>query len=130
MSDQCGISRNREQLSDAIRRIPQMREAFWNEVGVPGEGAELNQSLEHAGRLSDFYEFAELMCQDALNRDESCGCHFREEHQTAEGEALRNDEQFANVSVWEYQGEDKPAQLHSEPLSFDAIPLAQRNYKT
>ncbi len=130
MSDQCGISRNREELSDAIRRIPQMREAFWNEVGVPGEGAELNQSLEHAGRLSDFYEFAELMCQDALNRDESCGCHFREEHQTAEGEALRNDEQFANVSVWEYQGEDKPAQLHSEPLSFDAIPLAQRNYKT
>ncbi len=130
MIDQCGISRNREQLGDAMRRIPELRDAFWAEVGIPGGGQELNQSLEHGGRLTDFFEFADLMCQDALERDESCGCHFREEHQTKEGEALRDDENFAHVSVWQYQGEGAAPKLHREPLEFDAIPLAQRNYKT
>ena len=130
MIDPCGISRNREQLGDAMRRIPELRDAFWAEVGIPGGGQELNQSLEHGGRLTDFFEFADLMCQDALKRDESCGCHFREEHQTKEGEALRDDENFAHVSVWQYQGDGAAPKLHREPLEFDAIPLAQRNYKT
>ena len=96
----------------------------------PGNGQHLNQTLEHAGRLADFLEFAEIMCRDALARDESCGCHLREEHQTPEGEALRNDEQFANVSVWEYQGEDREPVLHHEELQFRQLQPTQRNYKT
>jgi len=130
MINQCGISRNQEGLGQAIEKIPQMKEEFWNNLSVPGSDDQVNQSLEHAGRLSDFYDFAELMCRDALHRDESCGCHFREEHQTAEGEALRNDENFANVSAWQYRGDDREAELYQEPLEFEAAPLAQRNYKT
>lgn len=130
MIDQCGISRTKAGLEDALQKIPAMREAFWHDISVPGTDEHVNQALEHAGRLSDFYEFAELMCRDALHRDESCGCHFREEHQTPEGEALRNDDQFANVSAWQYRGEDTPADLYREPLEFEAAPLAQRNYKT
>jgi len=130
MLDKCGISRNRAGLEEALRRIPELREAFWKEVRVPGGESDMNPSLEHAGRVADFLEFAELMCLDALTRDESCGCHFREEHQTPEGETQRNDQEFANVSVWEFQGEGSPPELHKEPLSFEALPLAQRNYKT
>ena len=107
-----------------------MKNEFWSHLSVPGSDDQVNQALEHAGRLSDFYDFAELMCRDALHRDESCGCHFREEHQTAEGEALRNDDDFANVSAWQYRGEDQEAELYQEPLEFEAAPLAQRNYKT
>ncbi|MCP4904374.1 MAG: FAD-binding protein, partial [bacterium] len=130
MMDECGISRNADGLNDAIAKIPELRDRFWNEVRVPGTGEQFNQSLEHAGRLADFLEFAELMCHDALDRDESCGCHFREEHQTEDGETLRNDEDFAHVSVWEHKGVGQPPALHKEPLEFDALPLAQRNYKT
>ena len=90
----------------------------------------MNQSLEHAGRVADFLDFGELMCRDALLRDESCGCHLREEHQTPEGEAKRNDEDFSFVSVFEHKGDGVAPELHKEPLSFDALPLATRNYKS
>ena len=130
MMDECGITRNEAGLRDAIEKIHELRERFWREVRVPGSGASFNQSLEQAGRLADFLEFAELMCHDALDRDESCGCHFREEHQTEEGEAMRDDANFSHVSVWEHQGNDKEPVMHKEPLSFEALPLAQRNYKT
>ena len=130
MIDYCGISRNKQGLEKALSKIPQMKEEFWAHLSVPGSDDQVNQALEHAGRLSDFYDFANLMCRDALHRDESCGCHFREEHQTPEGEALRNDDDFANVSAWQYRGEDHEAELYQEPLKFEAAPLAQRNYKT
>jgi succinate dehydrogenase / fumarate reductase flavoprotein subunit len=130
MWNNCGISRNEESLREGLKRIPELREEFWNNVRVVGKGPELNQSLEHAGRLADFLEFGELMCLDALKRDESCGCHFREEHQTEESEALRNDEEFAHVSVFEYKGEGEQPELTKEPLNFKALPLATRNYKT
>ena len=100
-----------------------------SDLKLPDSPDRLNPSLEHAGRLADFLEFGELMCRDALERNESCGGHFREEYQTAEGEALRDDENFAHVAVWEFRG-DQPAQRHVEPLVFSALPLAQRNYKT
>ena len=106
--DKCGMARNAAGLREAIARIPQLREEFWNDVNVPGDGVTFNQSLERAGRVADFLEFGELMCRDALARDESCGGHFREEHQTADGEALRDDENFADVFAWEYQGDEKP----------------------
>jgi len=130
MMNECGITRNEAGLKDALEKIPELRDRFWKEIRVPGSGEEFNQSLEHAGRLADFLEFAELMCHDALDRDESCGCHFREEHQTEDGETQRNDEDFANVSVWEHQGVGQAPVLHKEPLEFEALPLAQRNYKT
>ena len=110
--------------------MPRIRERFWTDLKLSGSGAELNQSLEHAGRLADFLEFGELMCRDALTREESCGCHLREEYQTKEGETKRDDVNFAHVSVWEYTGPEKPPNLHREQLSFHALPLAQRNYKT
>ena len=128
--DHCGISRNADGLEQALEAIPAIRDRFWSDLRLPGTSRQLNQSLEHAGRLADFIEFAELMCLDALTRDESCGCHLREEHQTEEGETLRDDVNFAHVAVWEYQGHEKPPVLHKEPLSFHALPLAQRNYKT
>ena len=130
MMNLCGITRNAEGLQEALEKIPPLRERFWKEVSVPGTGESFNQSLERAGRVADFLEFAELMCHDALNRDESCGCHFRDEHQTEDGETLRNDEDFSHVSVWEYKGENKAPELHKEALEFEALPLAQRNYKT
>jgi succinate dehydrogenase / fumarate reductase flavoprotein subunit len=130
MMDLCGITRNAEGLQEALEKIPPLRERFWKEVSVPGTGESFNQSLERAGRVADFLEFAELMCHDALNRDESCGCHFRDEHQTKDGETLRNDDEFAHVSVWEYKGENEAPELHKEVLEFEALPLAQRNYKT
>ncbi len=127
--DNCGMARNEAGLRAARDRIPQLRDEFWNEVIVPGSGAELNQALEYAGRVADFMEFGELMCRDALERAESCGCHFREEFQTADGEARRNDADFAHVAVWEHRGDEKQALLHKEPLSFETAHLAQRSYK-
>jgi succinate dehydrogenase / fumarate reductase flavoprotein subunit len=127
--NECGMARSAESLQRALQRIPQLREEFWADVRVPGSGADLNQSLEHAGRVADFLEFAELMCLDALQRDESCGGHFRVEHQTEEGEARRRDELFAHVSVWAYQGEDHRPELHKEPLTFEHVPLSQRSYR-
>jgi succinate dehydrogenase / fumarate reductase flavoprotein subunit len=129
--DKCGMARNAAGLTEALKRIPQLREEFWQDVCVPGEGEEFNQSLERAGRVADFLEFAELMCTDALTRDESCGGHFREEHQTPDGEALRDDERFADVFAWEYQGNGSvaPPKLHREPLVFETVELTQRSYK-
>ncbi len=130
MWDHCGIVRSREGLEQALQEIPKLRDKFWSDLKIAGHGEQLNQSLEHAGRLADFLEFGELMCRDALQRDESCGCHLREEHQTEDGEALRDDANCAHVSVWEYKGADQSPQLHSEPLAFHALPPTQRNYKT
>ncbi len=129
MWDDCGISRSQTTLEHGLKLIPELRSEFYRDLKVPGSGAALNQSLEHAGRVADFLEFGELMCQDALLRDESCGCHFREEHQTPENEAQRNDDEFSHVAVFEYQGPNETPVLHKEPLEFKAFPLAQRNYK-
>jgi succinate dehydrogenase / fumarate reductase flavoprotein subunit len=129
--DKCGMARNAAGLADALNRIPQLREEFWRDARVPGDGEEFNQSLERAGRIADFLEFGELMCTDALMRDESCGGHFREEHQTPDGEAVRDDENFADVFAWEYQGNGSiaPPKLHREPLVFETVELTQRSYK-
>ena len=115
MTEHCGISRNEAGLQETLKTIPEIREAFWNDLAINGGSAELNQSLEHAGRVADFLEFAELMCIDALTREESCGCHFRKEYQTRDGEALRNDEDFAHVAIWEYTGEGRIPVLYKEP---------------
>jgi succinate dehydrogenase / fumarate reductase flavoprotein subunit len=129
--DKCGMARNAAGLREALARIPELREEFWQDVIVPGDEQDLNQSLERAGRVADFLEFGELMCIDALARDESCGGHFREEHQTRDGEALRDDEHFASVFAWEYQGNGQMAapKLHREPLEFETVELTQRSYK-
>ena len=129
MWEQCGMARNEAGLKDALARIPQLREEFWRDVNVPGSDAELNQALEKAGRVADFFELAELMCLDALQRKESCGAHFREEYQTPDGEAKRDDEHYAYVAAWEYQGDGKPPLMHKEPLTFENVHLAQRSYK-
>jgi succinate dehydrogenase / fumarate reductase flavoprotein subunit len=129
MWDKCGMARNAAGLRAALARIPELREEFWRNVNVPGSDAELNQALEKAGRVADFLELAELMCRDALHREESCGGHFREEYQTEEGEALRDDERFAYVAAWEYAGRDVEPRLHKEPLAFEYVHLAQRSYK-
>jgi succinate dehydrogenase flavoprotein subunit len=127
--DECGMARNEAGLKRALKRIPEIREEFWQNVKVPGENEELNQSLEKAGRVADFLEFGELMCYDALHRRESCGGHFREEFQTPEGEAQRDDANFTYVAAWEFVSEDAVPQLHKEPLAFEAVHLAQRSYK-
>ena len=129
MWDHCGMTRSREGLERALVRIPEIREEFWADVRVLGAGEELNQSLERAGRVADFLEFAELMCRDALHREESCGGHFRVEHQTADGEATRDDERFAHVAAWEYRGPENAPVLHQEPLAFEHVQLATRSYK-
>jgi succinate dehydrogenase flavoprotein subunit len=129
MWDYCGMARNRSGLQKALERIPQLRAEFWRDVNVPGSDTELNQALEKAGRVADFLELGELMCRDALHREESCGGHFREEFQTEDGEALRDDEHFAFVAAWEYKGPDKTPELHKEPLEFEYVHLAQRSYK-
>ena len=127
--DKCGMSRTREGLQEALRRIPELREEFWKDLKLTGSGEELNQSLEKAGRVADYLEFAELLCTDALHREESCGGHFREEYQTPDGEAKRNDEEFAYVAAWEYNGVGKAPTLHKEPLEFENVKLATRSYK-
>jgi succinate dehydrogenase / fumarate reductase flavoprotein subunit len=129
MWDYCGMARNEAGLKTALGKIPELREQFWRDVNVPGENEELNQSLEKAGRVADFLELAELVCRDALERDESCGGHFREEHQTPDGEALRDDERFCHVAAWEYKGDGATPVRHQEPLTFESVPLTQRSYK-
>jgi succinate dehydrogenase / fumarate reductase flavoprotein subunit len=129
MWEYCGMARDAAGLKKAMELIPQLREEFWRDVTIPGSGGELNQTLEHAGRVADFLELGELMCLDALHREESCGGHFRTEHQTPDGEALRDDEHFAYVAAWEYGGDGKPPVLNKEPLVFENIKLSQRSYK-
>jgi len=129
MWEDCGMARNEQGLKAALDKIPALREEFWRDVKVPGEQEELNQSLEKAGRVADFLELGELMCHDALERRESCGGHFREEHQTEEGEAVRNDEDFCHVAAWEYAGPDKKPTLHKESLEFEYVHLTTRSYK-
>jgi succinate dehydrogenase / fumarate reductase flavoprotein subunit len=128
MWDHCGMARNEAGLKKALGVIPEIRDRFWREVRVPGTGAEFNQNLEKACRVADFLEFGELMCLDALTRDESCGGHFREEHQMDDGEAKRNDEKFAYSAVWEYQGAGQAPKLNKEPLEFEHVHLATRVY--
>jgi succinate dehydrogenase / fumarate reductase flavoprotein subunit len=127
--EDCGMARNQAGLERALRLVPALREEFWRNVTVTGEAGELNQSLELAGRVADFLELGELMCRDALARDESCGCHFREEHQTEDCEAKRDDERFCHAAVWEYTGDDRTPLRHEEPLSYEAVHLATRSYK-
>ncbi len=122
MWDKCGMARNEAGLKEALQKIPALREEFWTNVNVPGSGDSLNQSLELAGRVADFLEFGELMVRDALQRTESCGGHFREESQTEDGEALRDDANFAYVAAWEYKGRDADPELHKEPLEFHQSP--------
>jgi succinate dehydrogenase / fumarate reductase flavoprotein subunit len=129
MWDYCGMARNDAGLRKALEMIPVLREEFWQNVNVPGSDRTLNQALERAGRVADFLELAELMCQDALHRTESCGGHFREESQTADGEALRDDENFAYVAAWEHAGSDNVPILNREPLVFENVKLSQRSYK-
>ena len=129
MWDKCGMARNAAGLKEALERIPALREEFWNDVRVPGSGESFNQELEKAGRVADFLEFGELMCRDALVRDESCGGHFREEHQTEDGEAKRDDENFAHVTAWEHKGVDNAPVEHREELAFEEVKLAVRSYK-
>jgi len=128
MWDKCGMGRNAEGLTEAIKEIQELKKEFWSNVRIPGSDKEMNPELEKAGRVADFIELGELMCKDALHREESCGGHFREEHQTEEGEALRDDENFKYVAAWEYlQGNDW--QLNKEDLIYDNIKIAQRSYK-
>ncbi len=129
MWDECGMARSACSLRTALEAIPRLREEFWNNLLLVGTGEELNQSLEKAGRVADFIELAELMCIDALNREESCGAHFREESRTPEGEALRDDEHFSYVAAWEWTGEGQAPVLHKEALTFEHVHLAQRSYK-
>jgi succinate dehydrogenase / fumarate reductase, flavoprotein subunit len=127
--DQCGMGRTKAGLELALQKIPALREEFWQNLAVPGSGEELNQSLEKAGRVADFLEFGELMCRDALHRNESAGGHFREEFQTDEGEAKRNDDEFSYVAAWEYTGDVSNPKLNKEPLTFEYVHPSQRSYK-
>lgn len=127
--DECGMARNEAGLKVALNRIPELREEFWKNVNILGSGEELNQSLESAGRVADFLEFGELMCMDALHRNESCGGHFREEFQTPDGEALRDDSNYSYVAAWEYSGAGKAPILNKEPLNFEYVHPTQRSYK-
>ena len=126
--DDVGMSRSEASLKRALEKIPKLRETFWHEVSVPGTPDNLNQSLEYAGRVGDYLEFAEVLALDALHRRESCGGHFREESQTPDGEALRNDEHYAYVAAWEFKGVGQPPELHKEPLTFEEVHLSQRSY--
>jgi succinate dehydrogenase / fumarate reductase flavoprotein subunit len=129
MWDKCGMARNAAGLREALETIPRLRDEFWRDVNVPGSDAQINQALEKAGRVADFFELAELMCRDALHREESCGGHFREEYQTPDGEAQRDDTRFAYVAAWEHAGAGNEPRLHREPLDFEYVQLAQRSYK-
>jgi succinate dehydrogenase / fumarate reductase flavoprotein subunit len=129
MWDNCGLARSESGLKHALEEIPKLRERFWRELRIPGSGDSLNTTLEQAGRVADFLEFAELMCHDALDRAESCGCHLREESQTADGEAVRKDDQYCYVSAWEHTGAGNKPVLHKEELEFENVELSQRSYK-
>ncbi len=129
MWNNVGMARSEASLKEALHKIPELREQFWKNLKVAGSGAEFNQQLENAGRLADFLEFAELFAKDALHRDESCGGHFRVEHQTEDGEAMRDDENFCYAAAWEFKGADKEPELHKEPLKFENVHLAVRSYK-
>ncbi|HJP92864.1 MAG TPA: fumarate reductase/succinate dehydrogenase flavoprotein subunit [Pyrinomonadaceae bacterium] len=129
MWDHCGLVRNEQGLRSALTKIPEIRDEFWHNLRILGSDDQLNQALEKAGRVADFLELAELMCLDALERKESCGCHFREEFQTPDGEAQRDDKHFCNVFAWEYAGNQNEPLLHKEWLKFEYVPLTQRSYK-
>ncbi len=129
MWEYCGMARNREGLQTALQKIPELRERYWKEARVLGNGETVNQALEKAGRVADYLEFAELLCYDALHREESCGAHFREEYQTEDGEAKRNDEEYSYVAAWEFKGVGEQPALHKEPLEFENVHLATRSYK-
>jgi succinate dehydrogenase / fumarate reductase flavoprotein subunit len=129
MIEHCGMARSRQGLEKALSEIPALRAEFWKDLRVLGTDESLNQSLERAGRVADFLELAELMCRDALDREESCGGHFRVEHQTDDGEAKRDDENFSSVSAWEWQGDDDAQRVHREPLVFEHVTPTQRSYK-
>jgi succinate dehydrogenase / fumarate reductase flavoprotein subunit len=129
MWEQVGMARNAQGLNAVLAKLPALRDEFWGNLRVVGGGEELNTQLEHAGRVADFLEFAELLTRDALDRDESCGGHFREEHQSSDGEALRDDAKYCHVSVWEHGGEGAAPKLHTEPLTFENVHLATRSYK-
>ena len=123
------MARTAEGLKTALEKIPALREEFWKSVRVLGDGASFNQSLEKAGRVADFLELGELICRDALERNESCGGHFRLEYQTPEGEARRDDEHFTHVAAWQYTGDAQAPQRHQEPLGFEYVHPSQRSYK-
>jgi len=129
MWEYAGMARNEAGLTKAIGLIRALRESFWKDVRVTGTGAQLNVELERAARVADFIEFGELLCRDALDRDESCGGHFRTEHQSPDGEAERHDDKFAHVSVWEYQGDDNAPVKHREELVYEEIKMSTRSYK-
>jgi succinate dehydrogenase / fumarate reductase flavoprotein subunit len=129
MWNKCGMARNVNGLKEAIAEIAELRADFWQNVKVPGTMDNMNQELEKAGRVADFLELGELFAKDALERNESCGGHFREEYQTPEGEALRDDKNFKYVAAWEYKGEPKDAVLHKEELKYENIELKTRSYK-
>jgi succinate dehydrogenase / fumarate reductase flavoprotein subunit len=129
MWQHCGMARNADGLRKALTEIPLLREEFWNNVNVPGSADSLNQALEKAGRVADFLELGELLCRDALMREESCGCHLREEYQTPDGECVRNDGAYAHAAVWEYQGDSKAPLRHIEPLVYEEVKMAIRSYK-
>ena len=128
MWDLVGMARTKESLANALEKIPQIKDKFWNDLNLMGGGDNLNKSLENAARLADFLELGELMAMDAYDREESCGAHFREEYQTSEGEPLRNDEKFAYVSAWEYVP-NSTSILHKEDLDYEFVEMTQRNYK-
>jgi succinate dehydrogenase / fumarate reductase flavoprotein subunit len=129
MWDRVGMGRNKKGLAEALKEIPKIRAEFWKDVKMVGTAKDMNAELERAGRVADFLEMGELLARDALNREESCGGHFREEHQTEEGEAKRDDKRFCYVAAWEYAGEKKPPTLHKEPLTFEYVKPSQRSYK-
>ena len=123
------MSRSKGGLEEGIRLISELRQEFEEDVCVPGAADTLNQSLELAGRVADFFELGELMCRDALAREESCGGHFREEHQYPDGEAMRNDEDYGHVSAWEWKGKNQEPELHKEKLEYEAVKMVTRSYK-
>jgi succinate dehydrogenase / fumarate reductase flavoprotein subunit len=127
--DHCGMAREEGSLEEALEELPGIKEKFWDKVYIPGQGQELNQSLERAGRVADFLEFAEIMIRDAQARKESCGCHLREESQTEEHEAKRDDEHYSHVSVWEHTADGEPPVMHKEELKFEFVTPSQRSYK-
>jgi succinate dehydrogenase / fumarate reductase flavoprotein subunit len=129
MWEKCGMARNEAGLKEALQKIPAMQEEFWRNVRVTGDAKDFNQDLEAAGRVADFFDFAELLCTDALMRRESCGGHFREEFQTPDGEALRDDANYSYVAAWEYKGEGKPPEMHKERLVYEEVHMTTRVYK-